>query len=105
MEESWDQVIILLLNSDGLQSLHNAPQWQLDTLANMDFQNKYGDTALHIAARCIFDGDFRIRRIKLLLQAGANKNIKNNDDKTPEDLAAAPEIKDMIISSMCIRPR
>lgn len=100
-----DQIIILLINANALKNLHNAAKWQLDSLANIDAQNAEGYTALHIASSSTFDRGFRIKRIELLLQAGANKNIKNNDDKVPHDLAATEEIKDLIISSMYIRRR
>lgn len=52
----------------------------------VNVQNKLGDTALHNAS---WKGHADI--VELLLQRGANKNIRNNEKKLPYDLARNPE--------------
>jgi ankyrin repeat protein len=51
-------------------------------LAQVNAANKKGDTALHEAARY-----GSVETIKTLLKAGAKKDLKNNEGKTPLDLA------------------
>lgn len=48
----------------------------------LDCVNEHGDTALHIAA-----ATSRAGMAKILLASGANKNIQNNNGKTPLDEA------------------
>ena len=50
--------------------------------AEVDAIQNGGFTALHTAAH-----NGQIKMIKLLIAAGANPKIKNNENKTPEDLA------------------
>jgi len=52
---------------------------------SIDVQNKLGDTALHNAA---WKGHADI--IEELLRKGANKDLKNNDNKKPYDMARNP---------------
>ena len=52
--------------------------------ATINVQNKYGDTALHDA--CFYDGENETSTtsmLHLLLQAGANPAVTNNDGETP----------------------
>lgn len=48
----------------------------------INVQNKKGDTALHVAAKYGTD-----EIIRILLKAGAKKDIRNNENKKPLDLA------------------
>ena len=50
--------------------------------ADVDAVQNGGFTALHAAAH-----NGQIEMIKLLVAAGANPKLKNNKNKTPEDLA------------------
>lgn len=50
--------------------------------ADVNIQNKFGYTALHVAT---LEGHERI--VELLLKNGADKNIENDDGLTPMDLA------------------
>ena len=50
-----------------------------------------GDTPLHIAAS---HGHLEV--VKILLEAGANVNAKNNSGMKPEDLASGASIKNEI---------
>ena len=52
----------------------------------LDAQNKLGDTALHAAA-----WKSHADVVKQLVHKGANKDVKNNEKKTPYDLASDPE--------------
>ncbi|KAL3203932.1 hypothetical protein MRX96_041600 [Rhipicephalus microplus] len=52
----------------------------------VDVQNKLGDTPLHSSA---WKGHSNI--VKMLLTAGANKNLKNKEGRTPLELASDPE--------------
>ena len=51
-------------------------QTVLDRRANIDAQNANGNTALHLAR-------YNAALVRLLLDRGANPNIKNNQDQTP----------------------
>lgn len=53
----------------------------------LDIQNKMGDTALHAAS---WKGHAKI--VQMLLSAGANPQIRNNDKKLPGDLARTPDV-------------
>ena len=57
-------------------------QTLLSNGAAINYQNRYGNTALHIAAK---KGNFEV--VKALVEKGANTTIKNNDGKTALDLA------------------
>lgn len=48
----------------------------------IDLKNTEGDTALHIAARANF-----VSGIEMLLEKGADRDIKNKNNKTPLELA------------------
>ena len=59
------------------------PWVQAGCSANL--QNNVGDTPLHTA--CV-EGSREV--VKLLMQSKASVNTRNNEDKTPLDLADAP---------------
>merc|ERR1711924_92548 len=54
--------------------------------ARLDIQDASGDTALHKAV----PGSGGKRVIKMLLQAGADATIENNDCMTPKDICKDP---------------
>ena len=56
-EEGYDKIVSLLVEAG----------------ANMDIEDRYGSTAMHIAAMTGHD-----KVLSLLLEAGADKNIQNN---------------------------
>ncbi|KAH7964931.1 hypothetical protein HPB49_002576 [Dermacentor silvarum] len=60
----------------------------------VDVQNKLGDTPLHSSA---WKGHSDI--VRLLLAAGANKNVKNKEGRTPLELASDPETVALLKSS------
>ena len=53
---------------------------------NINFQNEYGETPLHLS--CLND---RLSTIQLLLDNGADINIKDNEGKPPFDLTTRKE--------------
>jgi len=59
---------------------------------NINAQNSYKDTPLHKAA---VRG--AIGSIKLLVSAGANLEIKNQDNQRPKDLSKSHEIGDLLV--------
>jgi hypothetical protein len=63
--------------------------------ANIDHQNQYNNSALHIAVACA-----NIEAIRALIELGAKKNLINFNQKTPFEVipeAASDEIKKQII--------
>lgn len=72
----------------------------IDNGVDIDRVTIEGDTALHFAATYN-----RQDMVQILLQAGANNNIKNNKNETATDVAKTQEIKDLIISAMYFRRR
>ena len=56
--------------------------------ANIDWQDNVGRTALH---RCASYNHSRIA--KMLIDAGADMNMRNNDGKLPYELARTQELK------------
>eukprot|EP00878_Enallax_costatus_P021449 GHUV01022702.1.p1 GENE.GHUV01022702.1~~GHUV01022702.1.p1 ORF type:complete len:213 (+),score=41.94 GHUV01022702.1:143-781(+) len=54
--------------------------------ADLDAKNSYGNTALHVAARCDYrlsTDDTAAATVKLLLAHGANRNATNKEGMTP----------------------
>lgn len=70
--------------------------------ANPNKQNKFGDTALHIASKPPTNTQLNIKaqieNIKLLLKYGADKTIKNynNPKETAADIAEHEDIKNVL---------
>ncbi|XP_075535954.1 osteoclast-stimulating factor 1-like [Dermacentor variabilis] len=64
------------------------------TGVQVDVQNKLGDTPLHSSA---WKGHSDI--VRMLLVAGANKNVKNKEGRTPLELASDPETVALLKSS------
>lgn len=68
--------------------------------ANVNAQNKLGDTPLHLAAKSYKKmrgepaAEIKKEMIELLIANGANPEIKNNEGKTPFDLV--PELRDRL---------
>lgn len=62
----------------------------IDTGAPIDETNKEGDTALHLAVR-----SSNAETVKVLLEKGANKNIKNHAGKDPFH-GSKLQIKDLL---------
>uniref|UniRef100_A0A914XBF7 Osteoclast-stimulating factor 1 n=1 Tax=Plectus sambesii TaxID=2011161 RepID=A0A914XBF7_9BILA len=62
-------------------------------------QNKIGDTALHAAA---WKGHANC--VELLLQAGAKPSIRNQERKTPIDLATTPEAAALLKRASMTQP-
>ena len=59
--------------------------------ANLDWQNNNGWTALHVSA---FNN--RIEITQVLIDAGADKTIYNNDGDLPYELADTQELKELL---------
>ena len=57
----------------------------------IDALNKYKDSALHYAAE-----KGKIEAVKVLLKHGATIDLKNDDGKTPLDLAYKQEVVDYL---------
>lgn len=60
----------------------------------VNVQNKLGDTPLHSAA---WKGHSNI--VQMLLASGADKSVKNEEGKTPLDLASDPEVISLLQAS------
>jgi len=54
------------------------------TTASLDVRNSYGETALWSAVLAV---GRHVEVVKLLLEAGANPMVANNDGRTPMDIA------------------
>jgi uncharacterized protein len=65
--------------------------------ANINIQNKYGETALMIATYCNRQPVLKRQIAELLIDAGADVNIKNKQGKTALIEATAYRMKDSIV--------
>jgi ankyrin repeat protein len=59
----------------------------------LDIQDKWDQTALHWAV-----GNVSYETARILVYAGARRDIKNEDGDTPYDLAKTQELKDLLKS-------
>lgn len=57
----------------------------LENGAKPNLRDSLGNTALHYCLEGLID-ESGVEKIRILLKAGANANIVNNDDKTPKDI-------------------
>ena len=62
---------------------------------DLDFQDRFGDTALHKAAGYCSGASVGIKIIKALLDAGADPSIKNLKNETPLSIAVKLGEEDM----------
>ncbi len=63
--------------------------------ANVDYRNKWGQTALHLAA-VAGSAD----KVRLLLEAGAQVNDRDNDGRTPIVIASANEAELAVLDAL-----
>ena len=63
----------------------------IEAQADVNVQDEDGWTALHVAA---IYGNVEIAR--MLIDAGARKDIRDNEGKLPYDLARTPELKNLL---------
>jgi len=75
-------------------------QYFIDKKLDVNYQNNFGDTALHIA---MIEENLDI--IKLLLNNNADLLIKNNEKKTPFDLASDEIKKELNLESIILEKK
>ena len=75
--------------------MNNADYKSLTTGSNINLQDNNGNTALHIA---IVKGNIGL--VNILLDAGADSKIKNNDGQDAEHIADNPQTSQAIIDSL-----
>ena len=73
-KNGWIQVTKHLLNSERAKG-------------RVTVADEYGDTCLHYAARCSAGKDYRTPILQMLINKGANPEVKNNDGKKPQEIA------------------
>lgn len=64
--------------------------------SDINYRGLFGFTKLH---QGVVDKD--VKKIKELLKAGANKNIKDNSGHTPFDKAILGDLRDPVVKEMC----
>ena len=81
-EFSQNELKVMPIHSAAASQNLEITRLLIENGAEVDAIQNGGFTALHTAAH-----NGQIKMIKLLIAAGANPKIKNNENKTPEDLA------------------
>ena len=81
-----------LIRAAGCGHLEVASILLSDNRLEIDLQDRYGSTALHYACE-----EGRMEMIKALLDRGADRNIKNKEEKVPLEMAK-PEIQKIIVN-------
>ena len=80
-----------VIQKAGVRNQH-VVKFLLESGANPNIQNKLGETPLHLAARIHFFEP----NIKMLIQKGADKSIKDNNGKTAADYVRNPKLKTLL---------